>query len=311
MVMFPVLITGGAGFIGRWLTKRWIEAGHQVFILDNLRTGRIENLAEFHGHFRLLRADVRDTVTVARELQANEIQIVYHLAALHYIPYCERYPRETFDTNVGGTVSLLQAMELAGVRRMIFASTGAIYHAEDRPLSETAPVAPQSIYGLTKLHAEMVINYFESRSGVLPAIVRLFNTYGPYETNPHLLPDIIDTLKSGKREVHLGNLYPKRDYVYVEDVAEGLYRLGLRSDAVGVYNLGTGVEYSVREVVDTLELLLGEKLHIVQDRERMRPNDKEHQRADVSRLEAALGWRPRVALSEGLLRWLEHEGLVR
>lgn len=307
--MHSVLITGGAGFIGRWLAKRCIEAGHTVCIIDNLSVGALENLMELEGRFEFVQADLSDTERIAQCLQRHDVQTVYHLAALHYIPYCEANPRETFEVNVLGTLSVLEAMRTAGVNRIVFASTGALYPPLDTPLTEETPLQAQDIYGLTKLHGETTIAYYQNRYGVQPTIVRLFNTYGPYETNPHLLPHIINTLKGGTRELTLGNLHPKRDYIYVEDVAEGFYRLGSRPDALGVFNLGTGVEYSVQEAVDILGELLGEPLRVVQDPARMRPVDKPHQRADVSKLEAVLGWKPMVSLREGLTRWLRHEGL--
>jgi UDP-glucose 4-epimerase len=308
--MHSVLITGGAGFIGRWLAKRCIEAGHTVCIVDNLSVGALENLMDLEGRFEFVQTDLSDTERIAQCLQRHNVQTVYHLAALHYIPYCEANPRETFEVNVLGTLSVLEAMRAAGVQRVVFASTGALYPPLDAPLTEETPLVAQDIYGLTKLHGETTLTYYQNRYGIQPTIVRLFNTYGPYETNPHLLPHIINTLKQGARELTLGNLHPKRDYIYVEDVAEGFYRLGSRTDALGVFNLGTGVEYSVQEAVDILGELVGEPLRVVQDPARMRPVDKPHQRADVSQLEATLGWKPSVSLREGLTRWLRHEGLL-
>jgi UDP-glucose 4-epimerase len=308
--MSRVLITGGAGFIGRWLAKRCIEAGDTVYIVDNLSVGRLENLAELNGRFEFIQADVRYTEQLASCLKRNAIQIVYHLAALHYIPYCEAHPLETFEVNVQGTLSVLGAMRAAQVQRIVFASTGALYPPLATPLSEETPVEPQDIYGLSKLNGENIIDYYAKRYQLQPTIVRLFNCYGPYETNPHLLPHILATLKQGARELTLGNLHPKRDYIYVEDVAEGFYRLGNCPRAVGVFNLGSGTEYSVQEVVDIISQELGEKLSVVQDPARMRAVDKPHQCADVTHLEAVLGWRPVTSLREGLRRWLQHEGLI-
>lgn len=309
--MYSILITGGAGFIGRWLAKRCIEGGHRVYIVDNLMVGSMENLRELDGCFRMVQADIRDTERLAQTMRSEGVQVVYHLAALHYIPYCEAHPYETFGVNVQGTISVLEAMRAAGVNRLIFVSTGALYASLNIPLREEAPIEPQDIYSLSKLHCEMVIDYYQKRHGLQTTIVRLFNTYGPYETNPHLLPHIINTLKSGVRELRLGNLHPKRDYVYVEDAAEGLYQLGIRTDTLCVFNLGTGVEYSVQEIVEMLSELLGEPLQVIQDPIRMRPIDKLHQCADVTKLQSALDWRPSISIREGLLRWLRHEGILQ
>ena len=308
--MRSILITGGAGFIGRWLTKRLLEGGDMVCLVDNLSVGSWENLADLEGSFEFIQADVRETERLAQYLQLYEVQMVYHLAALHYIPYCEDHPQETLEVNVIGTLSVLEAMRKAKVKRLVFTSTGALYPPIDSPLHEAIPVEAQDIYGLTKLHGETTIAYYQKRYGIQPTVVRLFNTYGPYETNPHLLPHIVSALKQGNRELCLGNLHPKRDYIYVQDVAEGLYRLGNHAHALGVFNLGTGVEYSVQEVIAILEEILSEPLCVVQDPARIRPADKPYQRADTNKLEQTLGWKPTVSLREGLTLWLRHEGIL-
>lgn len=309
--MANILITGGAGFIGRWLTKRCVEVGHSVCILDNLTVGKLENLAELEGRFVFVRADVRDTTTLARTMQQYEVHLVFHLAAIHYIPYCEAHPLETYEVNVQGTLSVLEAMRATGVSRLVFASTGALYPPLAAPLHEEICVEAHDIYGLSKQMSELAIAYYQKRYGIQPTVVRLFNTYGPYETNPHLLPHLLSVLKTGSRTVPLGNLQPKRDYIYVEDVAEGLYRLGMCEKALGVYNLGTGVEYSVQEVVNLLSELLNEPIQVVQDPARVRSVDKLHQRADTAKLRSVLGWKPQTSLREGLGRWLRFEGILK
>jgi UDP-glucose 4-epimerase len=308
--MTTVLITGGAGFIGRWLVRHALNAGAVVVVYDNLSVGSLENLMEMEGNFAFYQGDIRDQARLSQVLRKHAVERVFHLAALHYIPYCESHPQETYEVNLVGTLAVLEAMRAASVRRLVFASTGALYPPLDTPLTEETPLEPQDIYGLTKLHCEQAIQYYQKRYGIEATIVRLFNTYGPYETNPHLLPHIIQTLKQGVREIPLGNLKPKRDYVYVTDVAEGFWRLGESPATVGVYNLGTGVEHSVEEVVATLSELLRMPIQIVQDPTRVRPVDKLHQRADLERLRAALRWTPSTSLTQGLRHWLAFEGLL-
>jgi len=308
--MTTVLITGGAGFIGRWLVQHALNAGAAVVIYDNLSVGSLENLMEMEGKFIFYQGDIRDQSQLAQIMRKHSVERVFHLAAIHYIPYCESHPQETFEVNLVGTLAVLEAMRAASVQRLVFASTGALYPPLNIPLTEQTPLEPQDIYGLTKLHCEQAIHYYQKRYGMEATLVRLFNTYGPYETNPHLLPHIIQTLKQGVREIPLGNLKPKRDYVYVGDVAEGFWRLGETPATVGVYNLGTGVEHSVEEVVSTLAELLQTPIQIVQDPARVRPVDKLHQRADLERLRSALRWAPSTSLTDGLQRWLTVEGLL-
>lgn len=306
--MSRILITGGAGFIGRWLAVQAARAGCGVVIIDDLWVGRREHLQGIEG-ITLVEGDIRDKTLVTAVLQENRIELVYHLAAIHYIPYCEQNPTEAFSINVGGTLSVLEAMRAAQVQRMVFASTGALYPPIEEPLTEDTPVQAHDIYGLTKLHAEQIIHYYHQRHAIEATIARLFNTYGPYETNPHLLPHVIQTLKSGETTIRLGNLHPKRDYVYVEDVAEALYRLAQLDEAYETYNIGTGTEYSVAEVVQLLSNVLERPIEIVQDPERVRPVDKMHQRACIEKIRNRLGWVPQTSLREGLTRWLVWEGV--
>lgn len=307
--MSRILITGGAGFIGRWLAVQAARAGCSVVIIDDLSVGRREHLQGAEG-ITLVEGDIRDKTLLTSVLRGHQIELVYHLAAIHYIPYCEQNPTEAFSINVGGTLSVLEAMRAAHVLRLVFASTGALYPPIEEPLTEDTPVQAHDIYGLTKLHAEQIIHYYHQRHAIRATIARLFNTYGPYETNPHLLPHVIQTLKSGETTIRLGNLHPKRDYVYVEDVAEALYRLAQLDEAYETYNIGTGTEHSVAEVIQLLSKVLDCPLVMVQDPERMRPVDKMHQRACVEKLGNRLGWFPQTSLRKGLTRWLVWEGIT-
>jgi UDP-glucose 4-epimerase len=307
--MKRVLVTGGAGFIGRWLVAIGQARSWRMIVYDNFSVGSEANLTGLEK-VTVYRADIRDTDHLATVLAMEQVEIVYHLAALHYIPYCEQNPIETVDVNVKGTLSVLEAMRKADCSKLIFASTGALYPPLSSQLSEETLLQPQDLYGLTKLQGEQLIEYYHRRYGIRATIVRLFNTYGPYETNPHLLPHLIQTLKSGENEIRLGNLHPKRDYIYVLDVAEALTRLGEYCDGFDIYNLGSGCEYSVAEVVQLLSELLGRPLHIVQDPERIRPVDKPHQCADITRLCQRLRWQPTTSLREGLQKWLQFEGIL-
>ncbi|MER3402098.1 MAG: NAD-dependent epimerase [Armatimonadota bacterium] len=306
--MKRVLITGGAGFIGRWVAQEGLSRGWQIVVYDNFSVGTQDNLKQL-DNIIVYEDDIRNSEKLAHILSVHRIDIVYHLAAIHYIPHCERNPLEAMSINVQGTLSIAEAMHQAKISRLVFASTGALYPPVNMPLSEETPVKAQDIYGLTKLQGEQIVDYYHQRYGLQVTIARLFNTYGPFETNPHLLPHIIQTLKQGERVLHLGNLHPKRDYIYVEDVAEALCRLGTLEEPFGIYNIGYGEEYSVLEVVKLLSNILG-KIEIVQDPDRMRAVDKPHQCADISRLSKRLKWRPQISLQEGLMRWLRLEGII-
>lgn len=306
-----ILITGGAGFIGRWLAKKAIEAGYLVWVYDNLSVAPMKNLVELEGRYTLVQADILDTETLTTLLRQESIRTLYHLAAFHYIPFCESHPSLTMRVNVEGTTSVLEAAKQAGIDQLIFASTGALYPSVDEDLDEDMPLStPADIYGLSKWIGEQLVEYYHRRYGVPCTIVRLFNTYGPYETNPHLLPHIMESLKVNPYKLELGNIKPKRDYVYVEDVADALLRLAQPREQLEVFNIGTGKEYSVEEIVALLSELLGHEIEIRQDPSRMRPVDKMHQRARIERITTATGWTPQFGIRAGLSALLKHERLL-
>jgi UDP-glucose 4-epimerase len=234
-------------------------------------------------------------------------QIVFHLAAHHFIPFCDQNPEETLRVNVEGTHAILTAAARHGVRVAVVASSGALYPSRDDLLHEELSSAPVDIYGLSKHLTEEVARFAASTTGMSCVAARLFNTYGPHETNPHLIPHIMESLHRGST-LQLGNIHTKRDYIYVDDVAALLYSLGQSAAApYTVVNVGTGLEYSAEEIVRTIGQLLGREIPITVDAARVRQVDKLHQRASTERLERLTGMLPAHSLSEGLSKLLAHE----
>lgn len=309
MAIRRVLITGGAGFIGRWVVARCLEQGYQVAVYDNLTAGSVDHLLAFSDRIDFYEADILDTATLQAVMDETRPEIVFHLAALHFIPYCNAHPQETLRVNVEGTYNVLDAAARGGVRTAVVASSGAIYPSVEGLIPETLAPAPVDVYGLSKLLTEQVAEQFARTTEMACVAARLFNTYGPYETNPHLIPHIIASLQQGPA-VELGNIHTKRDYIYVEDVARLLVALGERvTKGYEVVNVGTGREYSAQEIIETLSELMGQPIEIRIDPARVRPVDKLHQRADTTRLQQLTGMLPEVTLREGLARLLQHEGL--
>lgn len=224
-----------------------------------------------------------------------EPDIVIHLAAIHYIPHCNSNPEETFDVNVMGTRNILESSD---PQIFLLASSAAVYPPLDRPLTEDLH-GPIDIYGKTKLICEDLVKLYSKR----PIITRLFNVYGPNDTNPHLIPEIFKQLKKRKPEIKLGNLTPKRDYIHVNDVCEALITL-LKHENKGIYNIGTGKEYSVKQVVDILSEIIGEKINILQEKERIRKVEREHLLADITKIKTKTGWKPKTSLKKGLKKTL-------
>lgn len=293
-----VVVTGGAGFIGSHLCRGLLERGASVVSIDDCSTGRtslVPNPVIFE-QANILHEGLSSL------LAEHDPYAIVHLAAKHYIPECNKHPYETFRVNVLGTQRLLAAVnELPNLERFVFASSAAIYPAHTEPLEETHPPAPLDIYGQTKLLGEKLVRLFSHETGVSSPIARLFNVYGPGETNPHLIPDILEQAHDKGVKIELGNLTPRRDFVHVEDVVEGLITM-LESFQGGVrtFNIGTGETYSVRDVVEILGNVLGEEFVIGQDESRIRESDRPHLEADIQRIKRELDWSPRFSLRDGL-----------
>lgn len=301
-----VLVTGGAGFVGSHVTAELLACDATVSVLDNTFAGErdyVPDAAEFYE------VDVRELDAVKRTVQRIDPSIIIHLAALHYIPYCNDNPEEAFDVNVVGTRNLLEgARELTGLSGLVYASTAAVYPPRDEPHSETDDEKPMDIYGRTKLVGEDLVELFATETGVPSVSARLFNIYGENETNPHLIPAIIDQLEkeADEHEVELGNLSPKRDFIYVEDVANALVTLATEFDGeYRAYNVGTGQSHSVRSVVETVESALEDDIDLQQDEDRVRESDRPNLRAETERIESETSWTPQTDFVEGLRRLLE------
>ena len=308
--MKKILITGGAGFIGSALVKRF-SSEHEVFVYDNLSYGNRDFIAIDDMHF--LQADILDEQSLLEYLHKIKPDWVIHLAAIHFIPDCNKKPFESSRINIQGTKNLLDAVKkVGGVEKVFFASTAAVYPISDHAVAEKDEVNPLDIYGLSKITGEYLCKGFNLETGIPTIIGRFFNAFGPNETNPHLIPEIEKQLKSGLRTIQLGNLEPKRDFIHTYDMAEWVFRL-LSDSRTGleIFNIGQGMEYSVREVVKEFEAALGEPVHIEQDPARIRKVERMHLLADVQKIVEATGYRPRYSLSDGIKTLMNEEQAPR
>jgi UDP-glucose 4-epimerase len=293
-----ILVTGGAGFVGSHLVERFVAAGERTALVDTLSRGRREWV---HEDADLRELDIRDGPALRRVVAAVAPEIVVHLAALHFIPAVDGAPELAWDINVNGTQTLLEALEARPPELLLFASTAAVYPDRSGPIDETCPPDPPDLYGRTKLAGERLVEEFAARTGTRSVAARIFNVIGRRETNPHVVPEIIDQLCSGSTSVRLGNLEARRDYTDVLDVAAALHRLSGSQPAGPTHvNLGSGRSVSVVELVHVCEQLLGRPIEIEVEPGRLRTTDRAELVADSRLLRETIGWEPARSLPETL-----------
>jgi UDP-glucose 4-epimerase len=294
------LITGGAGFIGVHVVDELRRNGYEPFVFDNLSFGRRSLVPVDDAH--LIVGDIRDAAATRDALSQCQPEVMIHLAAIHFIPYCNEHPFEAADVNIRGTMNVLDAAARhPTLRHVLFASTAAVYPIADDPVSETHATGPLDIYGLTKLTGERLCREFHLETGVPTTIVRFFNAFGLKETNPHLIPEIHKQVVTGARTLRLGNTAPKRDFIHTTDMASAIRLLIDREGPpFDIFNLGSGIEYSVVDVVEAFSKAMGEELRIEADPARVRKVERMHLVADTTKLRMACDWEPRVDLLRGI-----------
>jgi len=295
-----IFISGGAGFIGSAIFNQLQSNGHEILIYDNLSFGQRKFVDVNDDHFVL--GNILDQEHLNLAIKDFAPHIVIHLAAIHFIPYCNEFPFESSNINIKGTSNLLAACkQLSCLKKFFFASTAAVYPVHDTAISELLEPQPLDIYGLTKFAGEELVKKFHSETRVPSILCRFFNAFGPNETNPHLIPEIQKQINRGERVIHLGNTEPKRDFIHTHDMARAVSLLLEKfNGGIDTFNLGQGTEYSVLEVVSAFERVIGEDIRVVVDPERIRKSDRLHLVADISKLSALTGWQPCISLEQGL-----------
>jgi len=306
-----ILITGADGFIGSHLTEAAVRAGYEVraFVLYNSfgSWGWLDYCEpDVRGKFEVFAGDVRDPHGVRAAMQGCDA--VLHLAALIAIPYSYHSPDTYVDTNIKGTLNIVQAARELGVGRVVHTSTSEVYGtAQFVPITELHPLQGQSPYSASKIGADQIAMSFYSSFGTPVTIIRPFNTYGPRQSARAVIPTIIAQIASGKRQIKLGALHPTRDFNYVSDTVAG-FMAALESErCLGeIINTGSGFEISIGDAARMIAGIMGAEIEIVCDDQRFRPEKSEVERlcAANDKARELLGWEPDYAGSEGLRRGL-------
>lgn len=304
-----ILVTGGAGFIGSHLVDRLLKDGFNITVLDDLSTGKLDNLASHKDkeNFHFIRGDIRDSDLVKRALK--DVDAVFHAAALVSVSRSVEDPILTNEVNVTGTLNLLKACLDSNIKRFIFSSSTAIYgDTKTLPISEDIVPQPISPYAVSKLAAENYTQVFYEVYGLETVCLRYFNVYGPrQEYGPYsgVITIFINRLKHGEPPIVYGDGEQTRDFVEVQDVVEANMLALRKRDAVGqIFNIATGLPTTVNRLAELLQEIVGRtELKPVHAKPRL--GDIRYNHADIGKARKILGYEPKVSLKAGLTRLVE------
>lgn len=309
-----ILITGAAGFIGSHLTEFLVKKGFSVkaFVRYNSKNnwGWLED-SEIKDEVEIITGDIRDYDSVYNALKG--VDSVFHLAALIGIPYSYISPKAYIETNITGTYNVLQSCRELNIQQLLTTSTSETYGtAQYVPIDEDHPMVGQSPYSASKIAADQIaISYY--RSFELPVkIVRPFNTYGPRQSARAIIPTVITQLLNGKNKIKLGNLSPTRDLTFVKDTCKGFFEIFKSDKLIGeITNIGMSSEISIGDLVDKIATLIGKRVEIITEEERIRPDKSEVERLYCSnkKLIENTNWKSDYDLDKGLsetIEWLKN-----
>lgn len=307
-----VLVTGAGGFIASHLTERLVELGARTRALvryNSLGSWGWLDESQYKNDIEVVLGDIRDQDIVTRITQ--DVDIVFHLAALIAIPYSYHAPLSYVRTNVEGTLNVLQGAQRNGNAIVVHTSSSEVYGtARSVPITEDHPLQGQSPYSASKIGADKIAESFHLSFGLPVVTVRPFNTFGPRQSARAVIPTIVSQAVRDS-EIRLGNLAPTRDLNYVSDIVEGFIAAGQAPKAIGqVINLGSGKEIAIGELASLILRLLNRDLPVLSETERVRPENSEVERlcADNKKAKTILNWTPQYKLEEGLrktIQWIE------
>jgi NAD-dependent epimerase/dehydratase family protein len=317
--MQKVLVTGADGFIGSHLTEMLLEQGYKVKALSYYNSfndwGWLNNVK--HPELEVVTGDVRDPHFCKHITQ--DVEIIFHLAALIAIPYSYVAPNSYVDTNIKGTLNICQAAKENGVKKVLVTSTSEVYGtARYVPIDENHPKQPQSPYSATKIGADAIAMSFYNAFALPVVLVRPFNTYGPRQSARAIIPTIITQIANGMQEIKLGDLTPTRDFNFVKDTCKGFIELSKCDAAIGQeVNICSNNEISMRDTLNLIARLMDSDVKFIEDQARIRPQNSEVFRlwGDNTKVKSLTGYEPSYSLEEGLketINWfLDKDNLRR
>lgn len=303
-----ILITGGVGFVGHHLVKRLVAKKYFPIIIDNLSNGSLVSLSGISKKkYFFVKTDVRNLKEIEKAIFGFKPNMIIHLAALHFIPYCDKHPKEVLKVNLKGTENLLKIAKEFKINNFLFASTAAVYAPSNRMHAENNALKPIDIYGRSKkLAEEKIISYSKKNPTFKFVILRLFNIYGYDDNIPHFIPEIIKKIKNSLK-ISVGNLETIRDYIYIDDIIDAIFLIMKKNENCNnqIYNLGTGIGTSGIEVVKLIAYFFKKGLLIKQDKKLLRKVDRSKLVADIRKFSKKYNWSPKYNIKKGLKKLCE------
>jgi nucleoside-diphosphate-sugar epimerase len=298
------LVTGGGGFIGSHITRALVRRGERVRVLDNGFSGGPDRLGDILAEVEWIDGDVRDVETLGRAMQG--VEVVFHQAAVASVPRSIAESELSHDINLTGTLRVLESARHASVRRVVFASSSAVYgDLPGSPKSETMPLQPLSPYAVHKAASEQYCQVWHRLHGLETVSLRYFNVFGPQQDPESeyaaVIPRFITTVLSGGTPMIFGTGEQSRDFVFIDNVVEANLRAASRPEAAGhIFNVGGGISITLNHLVAQLSRITGHDIHPIYTDPR--PGDVSESLADISHVKAALGYQPVVSFDTGLVR---------
>lgn len=300
--MSRIMVTGGAGFIGSNLVEELVRLNHEAVVVDNLSYGLKKNLNSVWKKISFKKIDICDLRKLKKVMK--NVDYVFHLAAIASVPYSMQHPKETHDVNVDGTLNVLLAAKTSGVKKVVFASSAAVYgNTKKLPVKETNELSPESPYAVHKLMGEQYCEMFNKAYGLRTTALRFFNVYGPRQRvdSPYsgVISKFVSVMKQGKQPVVFGDGLQTRDFVNIKDVVKVFISTMNNKESDGkVYNIATGKKTSLLDLINAINKFFGKNLKPVF--KQTRTGDVKHSVANIDKAKKDLAFKPEVSLNKGI-----------
>lgn len=304
-----IIVSGGLGFIGFHLIKRLIIENYFPIIVDDLSIGSLKILELLpKSKFHFIKCNITHREKLEEKLIKFKPETIIHLAAIHFIPYCNKNPEKTILINTVGTQLLLEIALKKNIKNFLFTSSGAVYKPSIYPHKENDLLKPIDIYGLSKKLGGEIIKFYGKTTALKFIILRLFNVYGPNDSTPHIIPALLSRLKKSNK-IAVGDISTFRDYIYIDDVIEGIIKVLKSSKGFdnSIYNIGAGKNYSGKSLIKIISKITNREILVYKNQNLVRKVDRKALIADIAKFSKVYSWKPKYDVFQGIKELIKLE----